>query len=245
MDSATSDGSGGSGGSSGGGDSAKIEGSMGQPDGFPEDAAAELRYAASWLDEVIWIVVEGKTRGEPALAAVKGVIQTIKDLLGDHTIARDLAITWGTSTTIADVKRDLTSAKGELDSYWKNSGAKEGFDTYFGSATDALDTAGDKFEKMSDTLVNSIQYIYKTYGDAINFLTDAAAAAVLLWPPDTVSAISTLIDKVGDLASETYATTGDFAADATTIQAVPAQFDAPAELSGAVDDSDSWHVQPA
>lgn len=221
------------------------EDDLGQPAEFREDAANDLRGAAEWLDGFMAAagVVAGVGEETTFVAAVELVIQSIHDLLGDHTVARSLAISWGTCTTFADQKRELVSAKGELDSYWEGN-AKAGFDTYIRSATGALDTAAAKFAEMSARLASSIRYIYRMYGEAIDFLVDASASAIDFIPVVTASAIKDLVKRVGDLVSVATATTGAFAADATVITTLPSQLTLPAEVSSAVDEADQWKVAP-
>lgn len=223
-------------------DSSQIEAAMGDPDEFPDDKAAELREKAEWLDFACAALV-APPQGLSWTATVDLIISRIGDILGDHRVARDLAIKWGTCPTIIDVTSSLVSAKAELVSYWQG-GAKEGFDEYFDSVKDALATAQSKFEELSATLVNAIRYIYGIYGDAIKFLIGAAATAVAWKPHETATAISDLANHIGDLMSSAISAEGEFAADATTLTTLPEQFTAPAELPTSVDDWDKWGVLP-
>lgn len=223
--------------SGGSGDSTQVKDDMGEPAEFPDDSAADLRDAAEWLD-----TMSPPRPGVTWVAVVDSAVKGAQDLLGNHFVARDLAIKWGTDTTAADVSNSLVSAKGELDSYWEG-GAKDGFSTYFDSAVDAIDTAKAKFEELSATLVDSIRYIYRMYGEAIDFIMDAAAEAVAWNPYATQTAISNMVNRLGDLISVSTATTGDFAADATTLTTLPSQFTAPAELASSVEDPTNWEVR--
>ena len=227
-------------GGGGGGDSSGIGDEMGDPVEFPEDSANEVRDAADWLDIAL---AATRQTGVPAVVALEGIISVIKSILGDHTVARDLAIVWGTCTAPADVSRDLVSAKAELDSYWEGS-AKEGFNTYFSNVEKSLDVAKEKFAEMSTTLVDSVRYIYATSGEAIDFLIDCAAEVVGWNPYETQAAISSLMNRVGDLTSSSMATTGDFDADATIIKTLPSQLTVPADLPGAIDNPDEWDIRP-
>lgn len=234
------------GGSGGSGDGSnegaeKIESKMDKPADLPTETVEGLRDAAAYADFILDRV--GNT-GDTLVTMVDATIKMVGSILGNHMIARDLAITWGTDTTIRDITHDLTSSKSEMDAYWVDSGAKSSFNGYFDSATTALETAKDKFKEMSTILVEAIRYIYKIYGTAVDFVIDAASAAILLVPPTTMDAISTMMDKVGDLIKDGSEAVGDFSADATSLQMLPEQFTKPDDLPNSLDDSDLWDVEP-
>jgi hypothetical protein len=233
-DAASSDGSGGGGGSE---DAGKIESEMDKPADLPTEAVQTLFEGAAVLDALNY-------GGGGWKVAVAAVIDVVGSILGNHMVARDLAITWGTDTTIRDITHDLKSAKGDVDAYWTDSGAKASFNGYFDSATDALDTAKGKFEEMSSILVEAIRYIYNTYGDAVGFVTTAAGAVSALVPPTTAQGINDLIASVGELVKEGSETVGNFSADATALSDLPSQFTAPNDLPDSIDDSDLWDVEP-
>lgn len=94
-------------------DSSEIEADMGDPDEFPDDKADELRDAAEWLDLFSGVDIPGDHLTWSEM--VEHIFDEIEKLLGDHRVARDLAIKWGTCTTVADVTNSLVSANGEFD----------------------------------------------------------------------------------------------------------------------------------
>jgi len=218
----------------------KIESRMGKPADLPTEAIEDLLIGAAVLDGLHW----GGAYNKEWTVGVMAAVDLTGSILGNHMIARDLAITWGTDTTIRDVTHDLSSAKTEMDAYWVDSGAKSSFNDYFDSATEALDTAKGKFEEMSKILVEAIRYIYNTYGDAVGFITEAAGAVTALVPPTTAQGINDLIAAVGNLVKEGAETVGNFSADATSLEMLPEQFTKPDKLPGSLDDSDLWDVEP-
>lgn len=238
---------------------------MSKPKPYPEDDALVIRKAARYLDTALslsGIAVGIETLpigGAPGAAAVAKAtwaantddfLNGVKKLLGDYTVAHDLALGWATlANTPTDIRDELIDQmKGQVDDYWKGT-AFESFSSHMDSINEKLKDTSAKLNVMAKTLSNAITLVFDTWGSAVGYISKCAITVAGVWDPGAIAdAIKKMANDTADLVEKSIKTLGHYKGDQTKLEIDEIDFPVLKEnpkMLASAGNADGWDVRHA